>query len=70
MMSRSNRPIVYAPSSENPLIGHSAPSLDEIMSGRKRKPSSTNAATRKPPNPRIIKQTSTLADYTIIGTNY
>ena len=48
-MSRSNRPIAYAPSSENPLIGHSALSLDDIMSGMKRKPSSTKIVTRKPP---------------------
>ena len=45
--------IVYAPPSENPLIGHNAPSLDDVSEGKKRKPSSTKASTRKPP-PQVI----------------
>ena len=49
MMSRSGRLIAHAPPSENPLIGHSAPSLEDILVGRKRKPSSTKEVTRKSP---------------------
>ena len=49
MMSRSNQLIEYAPPSENPLIGHSAPSLEDILAGRKRKPSSTKVVMRKSP---------------------
>ena len=48
-MSRSNQLIEYAPPSENPLISHSAPSLEDILAGRKRKPSSTKVVTRKSP---------------------
>jgi len=46
-MSRSGRLIAHAPPSENPLIGHSAPSLEHILAGRKRKPFSTKVVKRK-----------------------
>jgi hypothetical protein len=45
-MSKSGQPIKYAPPTENPLIGHGAPSLADIMAGRKRK-SGTKVTTRK-----------------------
>ncbi|XP_039821029.1 uncharacterized protein LOC120683081 [Panicum virgatum] len=48
-MSRSGQLIAHAPSSENPLIGYNAPSLEHILAGRKRKPSSTKVVTRKSP---------------------
>jgi len=49
-MSKSDRLIVYTPSLENPLIGHNAPSLGDVSTGRKWKPSSTKVVTRKPPS--------------------
>ena len=48
-MRRSNRLIAYAPPSENPLISHSAASLEDILAGKKCKPSSTKVVTRKSP---------------------
>jgi hypothetical protein len=39
--------IAYAPPSENPLISHSAASLEDILAGKKRKPSSTKVVTHK-----------------------
>jgi len=47
--SKSNRLIAYAPSPETPLIGHGAPTLEDILAGKKRKPSSTKATTRMVP---------------------
>jgi len=47
MISRSGQPIHYALPADKPNIGHDAPTLTDVASGRKRKLPYTKVTTRK-----------------------
>ena len=46
-ISRSGQPINYALLADNPNIGHDAPTLTDVVTGRKHKVSYTKVKTRK-----------------------
>jgi hypothetical protein len=47
IISRSGQPINYALPADRPNIGHGAPSLTDVVTGKKRKLSYTKVTTRK-----------------------
>jgi hypothetical protein len=74
-VNKSNQPIVYAPPSENPHIGYGAPTLENILAGRKHRATSTKTTTHKvlaqgsssqPTQPSAITSSAQVADLPIV----